>query len=187
MTIEDFKACVESGIFIDYDGYGDLALRTQYSIDFPTHKIKEITNWKLAPFFELPADELKIYYTKTRAEEIYRRAKPYDGAFEFLQELNKLCNIIFVTTQPNALVEKYTLDWLDIQNHRQFANGVFFTNEKDKADCDVYLDDAPHNIELLRKKGKRAIYFTQKWNEKEEGERVASYKEFIRLIVSINT
>jgi hypothetical protein len=31
MTVEDFLGAVESGIFIDYDGYGFYATETEYS------------------------------------------------------------------------------------------------------------------------------------------------------------
>ncbi len=154
-----------------------------YKKDYPDHEIKEITEWKLSPFFPI-GKGINNYYAYSRAPEIYGHAACFEGAQEFLDNLKKLgCNVILISSQPSDIAKEFTIKWLSWLNFSYDA--LVFTSQKYKIHCDIYLGDSPDNIEELIKYGKRAVYFTRKWNENKSGERVSSFNEFIKLIEEI--
>ena len=56
-----------------------------------------------------------------------------------------------------------TVDWL--QRHGIRADDVRFEWDKPRAGCDVYLDDAPHNIVALRQAGASAVTDDATYNQ----------------------
>ena len=55
-----------------------------------------------------------------------------------------------------------TIEWLDYHGIPYWD--LCFLKEKDDVGADFYIEDAPHNIERLRKNGKDVIIFTNSTN-----------------------
>lgn len=77
---------------------------------------------------------------------IFRVLQPYHGAIEALERLSRRDHIVIVTTKPRFAVHD-TFEWL--AEHRVPTTEVHIVDDKSVVDCDVYLDDADHNIEAL--------------------------------------
>jgi 5'(3')-deoxyribonucleotidase len=164
-------------------------LITVYKHYYPDHEIKEITEWKLAPFFPI-GDKITDFYSGEHSYSIYFNADPFEGAKEFIDTLKSMGHdIIIVSSQPSVSAERYTLDWYNWNDI--YYDAISFMNKKRSKnkwliEGDIYLDDSPENIIELRKQGKRAVYFTRKWNENYPGERVSSFQEFIDLVKNVD-
>lgn len=57
-----------------------------------------------------------------------------------------------------------------------------FVADKPSVGADVYLDDAPHNIEKLRAAGAYAIVFDQPYNQDVPGPRARNWDEVVELV-----
>ena len=104
-----------------------------------------------------------------------------------LEALGRLAHdhaIVIITTKPYwAISETYA--W--IANHRIHTREVHITHRKWEVDCDVYLDDGPHNLESLvaRRPDRTVCRFVQPWNEAVEGAiDIGSWREFETFINS---
>ncbi len=93
---------------------------------------------------------------------------PYPGALEALERLATAHEIVVITTKP-AWAYAETFSWL--AHHRLPAAEVHITEEKWWVDCDVYLDDGPHNLEALRRERPDRITcrFVRPWNRPMDG------------------
>ncbi|MCB1246975.1 MAG: hypothetical protein KDB69_06910 [Acidimicrobiia bacterium] len=99
---------------------------------------------------------------------LFRDLPVVDGALESMQRLATDHEIVIITTKP---------PWA---NHDTFAwiadtgiptNEVHITDRKWLVDCDVYLDDGPHNLNVLvRERPDRTICrYVQPWNSPVDG------------------
>ena len=77
---------------------------------------------------------------------IFRILQPYHGAIEALERLSRRHHIVIVTTKPRFAIHD-TFEWL--AEHRIPTSEVHIVDDKSSVGCDVYLDDADHNIEAL--------------------------------------
>ena len=77
---------------------------------------------------------------------IFRVLQPYHGAIEALERLAARDHIVIVTTKPRFAIHD-TFEWL--AEHRVPTTEVHIVDDKSEVDCDIYLDDADHNIEAL--------------------------------------
>jgi len=153
-----------------------------YKEDFPDHEVKPIGTWYFETSFPIGKANYKYYVEQ--GERIFRDAPMYDGAVEFVDSLKNLGHsIIYLTNQPRGL-ESATAYW--IAKNLPEVDGIVISKNKFLFDFDILLDDAPHNIKECFANGKQAVFYTQKWNEAEDGySRVNSYNDFLELIVDI--
>lgn len=174
-------------IGVDIDGVlRDLcdSLLVQYHKDFPNHEVEAITRWDLHHFFPV-GKMIYPYAFDVKAKEVFEDAEPYPGAYAAMVALKERGHeIIYVTTQPRGK-EIHTLNWL--LKHCFPYDGLVFTGIKDITNCDVYIDDGPHNIKALRDAGRLAFCFDQPWNRAVAGERVKSLQEFVEVVDGLNT
>lgn len=89
-------------------------------------------------------------------------------ALETLRKLAHQHKIVIITTKPYWAVPE-TYSW--IANNNLPTREVHITHKKWEIDCDVYLDDGPHNLEaLVSKRPNRTVCrFVQAWNEPVDG------------------
>lgn len=73
-----------------------------------------------------------------------------------------------------------TIEWLD--SHGLPYWDLCFMKDKDQVGADVYVDDAPVNIERLRARGHYAICFGNSTNEQVTAPRAKDWDEVYRLI-----
>ena len=113
---------------------------------------------------------------------LFRHLEPYPEAIPALQRLSRNHHIVIVTTKPRFATHD-TFAW--IAEHRIPTREVHITGRKWTVDCDVYLDDGPHNLEdLVEHRPKAAVFrFVRPWNEPVPGVvDVSDWDEFERCV-----
>lgn len=99
---------------------------------------------------------------------IFRILEPYHGAVEALGRLARRHRVVIVTTKPRFAIHD-TFAW--IAEHRIPTTEVHIVDDKASVRCDVYLDDADHNLERLRGEHPDAtvVRFVRPWNRPHDG------------------
>lgn len=109
---------------------------------------------------------------------IFRVLQPYQGAIEALERLNTFHHVVIVTTKPTFAIHD-TFEWL--AEHRVPTREVHIVDDKSTVDCDVYLDDADHNIEslLVAHPDSLVCRYVRPWSRSHQGAvDVADWAEF---------
>lgn len=96
---------------------------------------------------------------------VFRYLQPYPGAIEMLRALNlDGHDIVVLTAKPDWAVHD-TLEW--ISDHRIPTREIHFTEHKHRIECDIYLDDAPEQVQSLathRASTATICRFVRPWN-----------------------
>lgn len=94
---------------------------------------------------------------------IFWYLEPYPGAIESLNELSRTHQIVILTTKPSFAISD-TFSW--IGERELLTREVHILNEKWRVPCDIYLEDAQHNLEeLVRHRPEATICrFVRPWN-----------------------
>lgn len=77
---------------------------------------------------------------------IFRELPVFDGAVETMATLSREHRIVIISSKFDWAIPD-TLAWLS--DHRVAAREIHFVWDKTTVPCDVYLEDAPHNVEAL--------------------------------------
>lgn len=113
---------------------------------------------------------------------LFRHLDTYPDALDSLNRLARHHDIVIVTTKPDWAVHD-TFAW--ISDQRIPTREVHITEDKWRVPCDVYLDDAPHQLEALHRERPNAIVcrFVRPWNEPIFGVRdIHDWNEFEALV-----
>ena len=80
----------------------------------------------------------------------------------------------------HQLIAGDTLAWLEREDipYRDLC----FLGDKPQVDADVYVEDAPHNVENLKRQGKDVIIFDQPYNRHIDGFRAHNWSEVVDLL-----
>jgi 5'(3')-deoxyribonucleotidase len=76
-----------------------------------------------------------------------------------------------------------TVAWLD--EHRIPYRDLCFLGAKPEVEADVYIDDAPHNVEQLRAADNAVIVFDQPYNRHLPGPRATTWAEAENLVAEM--
>lgn len=87
---------------------------------------------------------------------------------------------IVTARQPEPDGRPVLVQWL--RRHRIGYDDLHFEAVKSRVGCDVYLDDAPHNLAELRIAGHHAVVYDTTYNRHIGGLRAASLSEFATLV-----
>jgi len=89
------------------------------------------------------------------------------GFTNFLQNITKKFEVIFVTTRGSAC-ETATKKWIKKQFGYEYK--VVFINKKEaiEFEFEFIIDDSPQEIKSLAEKGKICFLFSRPWNTKEQ-------------------
>lgn len=98
---------------------------------------------------------------------LFRYGSIYTGSREFLQRIEPYCDNVIITSRP-ALAVRDTMDWLSYQ--KVPTTEVHIINNAPKSSiqpqCDVYIDDALHNIQdLIENTTAHTIMPDKPWNQ----------------------
>jgi 5'(3')-deoxyribonucleotidase len=85
-------------------------------------------------------------WAQTGSASIFRDLPVIDGALETLVELAREHRIVIVSSKFDWAIPD-TLAWLS--EHRIPAREIHFVWDKTSVPCDIYLEDAPHNLDRL--------------------------------------
>jgi 5'(3')-deoxyribonucleotidase len=118
---------------------------------------------------------------------IFRDMEPIENAPAILRKLSNQGIRIRIIT--HRLFLKYshrttitqTVDWLD--NYDIPYWDICFMNDKGAVGAHVYIDDAPENINSLRKQGCKTIVFSNSTNRGLPGPRADNWLEVERLVM----
>jgi len=145
---------------------------TQYFKDFGK-KIEEsdITEWGLASPLTHFKKEIDFWnWAKDiNGNSIFRNLPLYEGAVTtLLEQVHFGHEVIIISSKPWWSMND-TLIWLG--ENKIPTKEIHFTEEKWKVDCDVYIDDAPHQLKNFTKKtrDKLIIRFVRPYNRPLEG------------------
>jgi uncharacterized protein len=113
---------------------------------------------------------------------VFRNLETYPGALESLQRLSRDHLIVILTTKPDWAIFD-TFAWLS--EHRIPTREVHITENKWMVPCDVYLDDAQHQLETLARErpDTTVCRFVRPWNAPIFGVRdIHDWDEFEALV-----
>jgi 5'(3')-deoxyribonucleotidase len=121
---------------------------------------------------------------------LFRHLETYPAAVPALERLAAQHEIVIITTKPDWGVSD-TLAWIaDHELPTREVHVVEWSTPKWSVLCDVYLDDAPRNIEgiTLNRPDKVMCRFVRPWNEPAAGARdVHDWAEFEALVAGIGS
>ena len=145
---------------------------TQYEKDF-NKKIQpsDITEWGLSKPLTHFEEEIDFWnWAKDiNGSSIFRNLEVYEDSVETLIELSKLGHeIVILSSKPWWSVHD-TFLWLG--ERKIPTREVHFLEDKWTINCDVYIDDAPHQLEMYVEKvpTKTIIRFVRVYNTPIEG------------------
>jgi len=171
---------MKKDILLDIDGVQRDIVTTCIQIYKEYYDPKDTTVHSDIQVFDLsvkmPLITDKYKFFTENAKYIFGEAKPYDGALDFVKELDAISNIHIVTNQIKG-TEKYTIDWLE--QYKIPYKSLHFTDYKHIVKGDILIDDYIDN--LIGFTG-TPICYSQCWNKGFDGIRMDSYEEIINYI-----
>lgn len=147
--------------------------------------IEEFWGWakgkgKLGRDVDGPGDQVEL--AEAGSPSIFRDLPAYPDAVPTLRTLAAEHDIVIVTSKYDWAIAD-TLEWL--AEHQVPTREIHFTWDKPTVACDVYLEDAPHNLEAYAQRRPQALIcrFVRRWNAAVPGTvDVHSWAEFARLV-----
>lgn len=171
-------------VLLDIDDTISLFLESlvQYNEELFGEKIhlEQITDWDLAKF----SSRGRQIYDLFKHPGLYRYLKARDGAYEFVEGLNKDYDLFFVTDSPSGTsfcdVESGAVSfsnpaddkrkWIQEQFPFFDHSKIIFCKHKWMITGDVLLDDKLETFLEFRKRGRHAILMDQPHNRSYETE-----------------
>jgi 5'(3')-deoxyribonucleotidase len=169
--------------------------------DFYSRMREIAAEWLESPLEDLPIDvsyglsEWGIrddaHYTQLHRfavtqRDLFSTCRPIAGAGPVLRRLSDegyririITHRLFINFFHEAAVRQ-TITWLD--RHGIPYRDLCFMGEKDQVGADVYIDDAPQNIQALRKAGHFAICFANSANKAVAKPKADDWPSVYRLI-----
>lgn len=145
------------------------------------------TTWDFAEWgIDRPTFE-GLHRTAVLEHRIFRSMEPMPGVADALWRLSDAGVWIRVITHRlavnwgHAITVSDTVAWLDEVGipYRDLC----FLGDKPQVEADLYIDDAPHNIESLRAQGNEVIVFDAPYNRDLAGPRAHDWDEVEQLVV----
>lgn len=158
----------------------------RYNQEFGTELLPEHVDIWDAPTLLTHFTDMGQFWSWARTSgggaSIFRILEPYHGAIDALHDLARRHHVAIVTTKPAFAIHD-TYEWL--AEHRVPTREVHIVDDKTTVHCDVYLDDADHNLRALRAAHPAATVcrFVRPWNESHDGVTdVADWAQFARVV-----
>jgi 5'(3')-deoxyribonucleotidase len=144
---------------------------SRYNAEFGTSYTPDmVTTWNAMTALGAFAsdDDFWAWARNDDGPGLFRHLPLIEGAKEALDRLAINNDIVIITTKP-AWAAPETFEW--IGENQLPTSEVHITYRKWLVDCDVYLDDGPHNLEALvvERPDRTICRFVQPWNETVEG------------------
>lgn len=186
MTVPEFVVGVDlDGVCGDYTeafrrvvaaerGLAPEALAEQRSWDFE--------EWGLST-----EDFHRMHRIAVLEHRMFRTMPVMDGAAEALWRLSdagvwiRLITHRLYVNWGHAIVLEDTAAWLDTAGIPY--RDICFLGRKPEVEADVYVDDAPHNIDALRRHGNEAIVFDQPYNADVGAPRACGWAEVETMVL----
>jgi 5'(3')-deoxyribonucleotidase len=134
-------------------------------------------------------DFLRLHRSAVVDKRMLRDLPVIDGCAEALWRLSDMGAWIRIITHRlyvnwgHETVVVDTVGWLD--EHRVPYRDLCFLGAKPQVEADVYIDDAPHNVEGLRAAGNTVIVFDQSYNRDLDGLRARNWHEVEEIVTEL--
>lgn len=146
----------------------------------------DIRSWDgLVPLTHFADMEEFWDWAQTGPPSIFRELPCYDDACPTIRSLAGGHRIVIVSSKFDWAIPD-TLEW--IAEHRLPAREIHFVWDKTTVDCDVYLEDAPHNLEALARTHPDRVVcrFVRPWNDPVPGTvDVTDWEGFARVVEEV--
>lgn len=178
---------------VDLDGvvgdfYGSIRKIAAEWLNKPIETLTPEVSYGLS---EWGLDELggygRLHRFAVSQRDIFRDMEPIENAPAILRKLSNqgiririITHRLFLKFSHRATITQ-TVDWLD--NYDIPYWDICFMNDKGAVGAHVYIDDAPENIDNLRKLGCKTIVFTNSTNRDLPGPRAENWLEVERLVM----
>ncbi|MDR0382773.1 MAG: 5'-nucleotidase [Spirochaetaceae bacterium] len=172
---------------VDLDGvvsdfYGAMREIAAAWLDKPMESLTEnvsfgLEEWKIDEF----GGYERLHRFAVTQRDLFRGMKPVKNASKILRKLSAkgiririITNRLFLKYSHKATITQ-TVDWLDSYDIPYWD--LCFMKDKGAVGADLYIDDAPHNIEALRANGCDCIVFSNSTNIGLPGPRADNWYE----------
>jgi len=155
----------------------------------PVETLPDRRQWDFAEWGIVDEEHFRrIHRTAVVEHRVFRTMPVIDGCAEVLWRLSDagvwiriITHRLYVNWGHQEAVAD-TVAWLD-------ANGIpyrdlCFLGAKPEVEADLYVDDAPHNIEALRAAGNDVIAFAQPYNADVGGMRANDWDEVESIVLA---
>lgn len=143
----------------------------------------QVTSWDgMVRLTHFPSMDEFWAWAQQGGASIFRDLPPFPGAVETMRELATEHRIVIISSKFDWAIPD-TLAWMS--EHRLPAREIHFVWDKTTVSCDVYLEDAPHNLEDLVAAHPDALVcrMVRAWNKPVGGAfDVADWAEFARAV-----
>jgi 5'(3')-deoxyribonucleotidase len=168
---------------IDLDGVVadfNVGWMERYNREFGTQlHHSQVVMWDgLQQLTHFPSMDAFWEWARSGPASIFRDLPIFEGAADVMARLARDHRIVIVSSKFDWAIPD-TLAWLS--EHRIPAREIHFVWDKTGVPCDVYLEDAPHNLEALVERRPEALVcrMVRAWNRRLRGARdVADWAEF---------
>lgn len=155
----------------------------------PVESLGPQRRWDFADWGIEPDRFLDLHRRGVLEHRMFRTMPVVPGCAEALWRLSDAGVWIRIVTHRlyanwgHAVAVADTVAWLDDAGvpYRDLC----FLGNKPQIEADLYVDDAPHNVEELRRVGNRVIVFDQPYNAHVDGPRATSWDEVEQLVTEV--
>ena len=147
------------------------------------------TQWGFESWGLDEGEYLRLHKLAVTEKRLLRHLPAVEGCADALWRLSDLGAWIRIITHRlytnwgHAAAVSDTVAWLD--EHRIPYRDICFLGAKPQVEADAYIDDAPHNIEALRRAGNTVIIFDQPYNRELDGLRARNWKDVEELVADL--
>lgn len=150
-------------------------------VGVPASSLGPQTRWDFADWGIEPHQFLELHRKGVLDHHMFATMPVVPGCAEVLWRLSdagvwiRLITHRLYANWGHAVAVSDTVSWLDDAGipYRDLC----FLGAKPQVEADLYIDDAPHNVEELRGAGNRVIVFDQPYNSHVEGPRARDWSE----------
>lgn len=192
---EPFILCVDlDGVVADYEAAFAVAVAARKNVD--ASSIGPQTCWNFAECPNWPIDSqeefMELHQRAVVERSMFLTMPEIDGASETLWELSNAGVHIRVVTHrlvhhwSHDRVVSDTVRWLQFPRPdgrpRIPYRDLCFVNRKFDVGGDLYVDDAPHNVEALRARGIDTVVMDAGYNRHLDGPRAHTWADVAAIV-----
>lgn len=177
---------------VDLDGVvakytGGLARVVEEDRGLQPGSLPEPTGWDFPNWDFVSGDFMKYHTELVVNQRGFLHLETMEGAADTLKTLSKEGVWIRIVThrlvipQSHGPIASDTVSWLD-SNEIPYRD-ICFMESKFDVRCDLYVDDAPHNVIALREAGNDVVTFDQPYNQHLPGPRVTNWWDLGNLVL----
>ncbi len=155
------------GVIADFNTGWMARYNAEYGTDL---NAEMVTSWNaMIPLTHFRSvSEFWVWARNSGGKGLFSTLPVFPDAVEALGRLYRNHEIVIITTKP-PWAKAETFRWIGDNNIP--TREVHITGQKWKVDCDIYLDDGPHNLtSLVRERPDRTVCrFVRPWNQPVDG------------------